>query len=190
MKDLLISLRAILVLTLLLGIAYPVFVTWGAQALFPKAANGSIVIQGNTAIGSELIGQSFGDAKLFHGRPSAAGAGYDGLASGGSNLGPTSAPLMDRIRHDCDSLTKLYPELPRVWPSDMLTASGSGLDPDISPANALAQAPVIARTNGIALARIEKLVKDNTTSRDLAFLGEPRVNVLALNIALSALKRQ
>ena len=189
MKTFLISLRAVIVLTILLGLVYPLMMTGAAQVLFPHAANGSLVMRGDSAIGSELIGQSFGDAKFFHGRPSAAGTGYDGLSSGGSNLGPTSQGLIDRITHDRDSLSKLYPELPKEWPADMLTTSASGLDPDISPATALAQAPVVARTNGFDPKSVEKLVRDHIVGRDLGFIGEERVNVLALNQALLAMKK-
>ncbi len=172
------------VLTLLVGIIYPLAMTGIAQLLFPKQANGSLVMLDGKVVGSSLIGQSFGSPKFFHGRPSAAGTGYDGMNSGGSNLGPTSKSLMDRITHDRDSLQKLYPELVGTLPADMLTTSASGLDPDISIANAMIQAKVVARTNGISLDTVEALVRSHIQARDLGFLGEPHVNVLALNLEL------
>ncbi len=172
------------ILTILVGIIYPLAMTGMAQLLFPKQANGSLVTVNEKIVGSSLIGQSFSSPKFFHSRPSAAGAGYDGMNSGGSNLGPTSKALMDRITHDRDSLQKLYPELTGMFPADMLTTSASGLDPDISIANAMLQAKIVARTNRLSLDTVEALVRSHIQGRDLGFLGEPRVNVLQLNLDL------
>jgi K+-transporting ATPase ATPase C chain len=185
MKTIITSIIMTIVLTVLVGILYPLAMTGIAQLLFPDKANGSLVMRDGKVIGSSLIGQSFGSPKFFHSRPSAAGSGYDGMSSGGSNLGPTSKALMDRIKHDEDSLRVLYPELIGVtFPADMLTASGSGLDPDISVANAMLQAKIVARTNGLPLDIVEALVREHTEGRDLGFLGDPHVNVLALNLDL------
>jgi potassium-transporting ATPase KdpC subunit len=184
MKTIITSIMMTVVLTLLVGIIYPLAMTGIAQLLFPSQANGSLIKQGDTIVGSSLIGQSFGSPKFFHGRPSAAGTGYDGMASGGSNLGPTSKALMDRITHDRDSLQKLYPELSGILPADMLTTSASGLDPDISIANAMLQAPIVARFNNVPVDTIRALVSEHIQGRDLGFLGEPHVNVLQLNLDL------
>ncbi len=173
------------VLTLLVGIIYPLAMTGIAQLLFPAQANGSLVERDGKIVGSSLIGQSFGSPKFFHGRPSAAGTGYDGMASGGSNLGPTSKALMDRLTHDRDSLSKLYPELNGVaLPADFLTTSGSGLDPDISIANAMLQAPIVARCNNMPVDAVRAMVTEHIQGRDLGFLGEPHINVLQLNLDL------
>ena len=183
-KTLITSLIMTVLLTVLVGIIYPLAMTGIAQVLFPAQANGSLIERNGKVIGSSLIGQSFGSPKLFHSRPSAAGSGYDGLSSSGSNLGPTSKALMDRITHDRDSLRSMYPELSGPFPADMLTTSGSGLDPDISIANAMLQAKIVARTNGLPLEKVEALVRSHTSDRDLGFLGEPHVNVLQLNLDL------
>ena len=184
MKTIITSIIMTVVLTVLVGILYPLAMTGIAQLLFPDKANGSLVMHDGKVVGSSLIGQSFGSPKFFHGRPSAAGTGYDGMASGGSNLGPTSKALMDRITHDRDSLRALYPELAGTFPADMLTTSGSGLDPDISVANAMLQAKIVARTNALPLETVESLVKSHIQGRDLGFLGEEHVNVLELNLDL------
>ena len=185
MKTVITSILMTVVLTVLVGIIYPLAMTGIAQLLFPAQANGSLVERDGKIVGSSLIGQSFGSPKLFHGRPSAAGAGYDGMNSGGSNLGPTSKALMDRITHDRDSLAKLYPELNGVsLPADFLTTSGSGLDPDISVANAMLQAPIVARFNNLPSDSVIAMVQAHIKGRDLGFLGEPRVNVLELNLDL------
>jgi K+-transporting ATPase ATPase C chain len=175
-------------LTLLLGLAYPVVMTGLAQVLFPRKANGSLVVKDGTTIGSELIGQTFADAKYFHGRPSAAGNGYDGLQSGGSNLGPTSKALMDRIDKDVMSERKAA-GVPGAVPGDLVTASGSGLDPDISPAAALWQVPTIAKARALDEEKVRALVESGVEGRTFGVLGEPRVNVLKLNLALEALSR-
>lgn len=174
-------------LTILLGLAYPVVMTSLAQVLFPRKANGSLVVKDGAVVGSELIGQTFADAKYFHGRPSAAGTGYDGLASGGSNLGPTSKALMDRVDGDVARERKAAGAA-RAAPGDLVTASGSGLDPDISPAAALWQTASIAKARGLDEVKVRELVAANVEQRTLGILGEPRVNVLKLNLALDALK--
>lgn len=184
-SDLASALRPALVLTLLfallLGIAYPLALTGIGQALFSRQANGSLIRDARgQVIGSELIGQSFTSARYFHGRPSAAGKGYDALASGGSNLGPASKALADRVRADTDAL----PRSPAPLPPDLVTASGSGLDPHISPEAALAQIDRIAAARGLAPAAVRTLVERSVEQPILGFLGEPRVNVLALNQAL------
>ncbi len=184
MKTIVTSIVMTIVLTVLVGIIYPLAMTGIAQLVFPKQANGSLIVHDGKVIGSKLIGQQFGSEKFFRSRPSAAGSGYDAANSGATNLGPTSKALIDRITHDRDSLQKLYPELDSVLPADMLTTSGSGLDPDISVANAMMQAKVVARTNNLPLDTVTALVKHHIQGRDLGFLGEPRVNVLELNMDL------
>ena len=174
-------------LTLLLGLAYPVVMTGLAQVLFPGRANGSLVVKDGAVVGSELIGQTFGDAKYFHGRPSAAGTGYDGLSSGGSNLGPTSKALMDRIDMDVMRERKSAGSSGAA-PGDLVTASGSGLDPDVSPAAALWQVPAVAKARGLEEAKVRTLVESGIEGRTFGILGEPRVNVLKLNLALDSLK--
>ena len=174
-------------LTLLLGFAYPVVMTCLAQVLFPGRANGSLVVKDGVVVGSELIGQTFGDAKYFHGRPSAAGNGYDGLSSSGSNLGPTSKALMDRVDGDVARERKAAGSAGAA-PGDLVTASGSGLDPDISPASAQWQVPTVAKARGLDEAKIKALVDSAVVGRTFGVLGEPRVNVLKLNLALDALK--
>jgi K+-transporting ATPase ATPase C chain len=161
-----------------------------ALVAFPHQATGSLVRSGTgEVVGSELIGQAFVSDRYFHPRPSAAGEGYDALASGGSNLGPTSQVLSDQLQARADAVLATERGLRRgSIPADMITASGSGLDPDISPANAMAQAPRIARTRALALARVQQLIGQHTRGRDLGIIGEPRVNVLELNLALDALQ--
>jgi K+-transporting ATPase ATPase C chain len=189
------ALRASLVTCVLCGLLYPLAVTGLAQILLPYQANGSLERDSSgTVIGSALIGQQWDGPEWFHGRPSATTAAdasgtvpalYNAASSAGSNLGPTSKALKDRLVKDRQTLEAAQPELTHsLLPSDMLTASGSGLDPDISPANALLQVSRIARARGEPAAEIRGLVETHVTSRGLGVFGEPRVNVLELNLAL------
>jgi K+-transporting ATPase ATPase C chain len=171
--------------TLLTGLLYPLAVTGAAQTLFHKQANGSLIVEGNgRVIGSELIGQNFTKPEYFHPRPSAAGNGYDAANSGGSNLGPTNPALADRLTKDAAQFRKDNPDYAGPIPADAITTSASGLDPDISPANAAAQAARVAKARNMPLGKVQSLVEEHTSSRELGFLGEPRVNVLKLNLAL------
>jgi K+-transporting ATPase ATPase C chain len=182
-KQLLIATWMTLATTLLLGIVYPLVVTGLAQVFFPAQANGELIRRGSDTIGSHLIGQPFTAPGYFHSRPSAAGpAGYDGAASGGSNLGPTNKALIARVTA---SVAALQSENPRVpVPIDLVTASGSGLDPHISPAAAEFQVPRIARERSMTESEVRALVLKHTEGRQIGFLGEPRVNVLELNLEL------
>jgi potassium-transporting ATPase KdpC subunit len=183
-KQLLTSVLMTLVTTVLLGLIYPLAITGVAQVLFPAKANGSLLRSSNgTLIGSALIGQPFTGPGYFHSRPSAAGdAGYDTTASGGSNLGPTNQKLIARVEAD---ITRLQAENPNApIPVDLVTTSGSGLDPDITPAAAEFQIPRVARERGISVDQLRRVVQEHTKGRDLGFLGEPRVNLLELNLAL------
>jgi potassium-transporting ATPase KdpC subunit len=182
-KQLLTATWMTLATTVLLGIIYPLLMTGLAQVLFPSQANGSLIQTGGKTLGSHLIGQPFTAPEYFHSRPSAAGAaGYDGTASGGSNLGPTNKTLVDRISASVQALQAENPGAP--IPVDLVTASGSGLDPDISPAAAEFQVPRIARERKMSEADVRALVAKHTSGRQWGFLGEPRVNVLDLNLAL------
>jgi K+-transporting ATPase ATPase C chain len=184
-KEVMIAIRVTLVTLLLTGLAYPLAVTGVAQLLFPARANGSLVRDDHGAVvGSELIGQTFASAPYLQGRPSAAGNGYDATASSGSNLGPTSKKLRDRMAGDVDRLRKENPEAPLPVPNDLVTSSASGLDPDLSPQAALWQVPRIARARQVAPDRISEVIASRIEGRDLGVLGEPRVNVLAVNLAL------
>jgi K+-transporting ATPase ATPase C chain len=171
---------------LLTGLAYPLLVTGLAQLLFPDKANGSLVKdERGQVVGSELIGQKFSHPAYFQSRPSAAGEkAYDGTASGGSNYGVTSQKLRDRVIGDLESLKKDNPKAPGPVPGELLTASASGLDPHLSPAGVSWQVPRVAKARKVAPERIEAVVRNYTESRDLGFLGEARVNVLLLNLAL------
>jgi len=174
-----------LLLTVLTGLIYPGVVTGLCQALFPHQANGSLVTQNGQVVGSQLLGQNFAKPEYFHPRPSAAGNdGYDPTASQGSNLGPTSQKLVDRMKASAEQFRKENPAYGGAIPADAITASGSGLDPHISLANAQAQSARIAQARSAKPADIQSLIAGLTENRDLGFLGEPRVNVLALNLAL------
>jgi len=192
-----IAIRLTFMMTVLLGLVYPLLVTGIAQVVFPKQANGSLIEKGGKTIGSELIGQSFTGPEYFHTRPSAAfdpqpakeaRGKQDPYVSSGSNLGPTSKKLVDRVKAEIALVKKDNPALKadRV-PADMVTASGSGLDPDISPANAFAQVSRVAKARGMSEAELKKIVKDNVINRQLGILGEPRVNVLKLNLVVNKL---
>jgi K+-transporting ATPase ATPase C chain len=185
MRELRISLAAVLCLAVLLCGLYPAAVWLLAQGLFPAKANGSLIVQRGTTLGSSLIGQRFSGPEYFHPRPSAAGQGYDAARSGGSNLGPTSKKLFDAIGRRASQYrieNRLSPET--SVPADAVTASASGLDPHVSLKNALFQAPRIARARGLEEMTVRKLVEAYAEGRDLGILGEPRVNVLMLNLAL------
>jgi len=186
LEQLLPAVRITLVLTVLTGMLYPALVTGIAQAIFHKQANGSLIEVNGKVIGSELIGQKFTKPEYFQGRPSAAGDGYDAANSGPSNFGPTNQKLVDRIKADAEKFRKENPDFTGPIPADLLTASGSGLDPHLSPASAAAQVARVAKTRGVALAQVQLLVEQHTESRQLGLLGEPRVNVLNLNLALDA----
>lgn len=171
--------------TALLGLAYPLAVTGVAQATFPAQANGSLIRDaGGQIIGSALIGQAFAKPEYFHGRPSAAGNGYDAAASSGSNMGPLNDKLIDREKTDAAALRAENPGV--VIPADAVTTSASGLDPDISPANARFQAPRVAKARGAPAAEVEALIEAQVQQPLLGFIGQPRINVLALNRALDA----
>jgi K+-transporting ATPase ATPase C chain len=174
--------------TLLLGLAYPLAVTGVAQAAFPAQANGSLLRDANGAVvGSALIGQAFAKPEYLHPRPSAAGSGYDASASSGSNLGPTNPALIQRVKTDADALRA--EAAGRAIPADAVTTSGSGLDPDISPAYANLQAERIAKARGLPVATVQAAIDRQTQGRLLGFIGQPRVNVLAVNRALDVLPK-
>ena len=179
------TILATIVLTILFGLAYPLVFTGLAQVLFPHQANGSLVTVNGKVAGSELIGQSFTKPEYFHGRPSAAGNnGYDAANSGGSNLGPTNQKLVDRVKADVQKFRAENPDYTGPIPADLLTSSGSGLDPHISPASAEAQVARVAKARGVTPDRIAELVAKHTDGRQWGIFGEPRVNVLPLNIDL------
>lgn len=176
-----------LALTVITGIVYPVLITGLAQVLFKAQAEGSLIQRNGQIVGSRLIGQPFQGPGYFRSRPSAAGTGYDPLSSGGTNYGPTSKKLLEEnVRSAAEALRKENPQVP--IPVDLATSSGSGLDPHISPASAEFQIPRVARERGLAAEEIRRLVQEHTEGRQFGFLGEPRVNVLELNLALDAVR--
>jgi potassium-transporting ATPase KdpC subunit len=176
------AIRFTLVTTVLLGLGYPLLVTAIAGVVFPHKAAGSLILKDGQVIGSELLAQSFTSDRYFHPRPSAAGNGYDATASGGSNLAQSNTKLVQRVQGDIDKLSAENPGKP--VPIDMVTTSGSGLDPDITPDNANFQAPRVTKARGLSEDQVRNLIAENTSGRQLGLLGEPRINVLALNLAL------
>jgi K+-transporting ATPase ATPase C chain len=181
-KNLLISVLMTIATTVLLGIIYPLLVTGLAQVFFRDKANGQLIVQNGQVIGSRIIGQAFTGPAYFHSRPSSAGTGYDAANSNGSQLGPTNHALIDRVKADVATNQADNPGQP--VPIDLVTASGSGLDPDITPAAAEFQIPRVARERGISSQQLQQLIARHTEGRQLGFLGEPRVNVLQLNLEL------
>lgn len=185
------ALTLFIALSIVTGLLYPLLVTGVAQTAFPHQANGSLITQGGKAVGSELIGQAFTEPGHFWGRPSATTPmPYNASASGGSNLGPTNPALTDAVKARIEALRAADPGNTRPVPVDLVTASASGLDPQISPAAADYQAARVAKARGLPLAQVQALVQQHTESPWLGLLGEPRVNVLALNLALEALLKQ
>jgi potassium-transporting ATPase KdpC subunit len=182
-RQLLAALLAFLCFTLLTGLAYPLVITGVAQIAFPNRADGLLLKRDGRTVGSRLIGQAFAAPRYFHPRPSAAGDGYDAMSSSASNLGPTNEELLSEVRRRTEAYRRANDRTGAV-PGDAVTASGSGLDPHISLANARDQAPRVARARGMAVDDVLDLVDEHTEGRSLGFLGEPGVNVLELNLAL------
>jgi len=178
-----------IVSVVMFGLIYPFVMTLLAQLLFSGQANGAIVYRNGTPVGSDIVGQAWTKPQYFHGRPSAAGSGYDPTSTGGTNLAPTSKKLIDATKATIAALKKENPDAQGPPPMDLVTSSASGIDPDISPEAAYYQAPRIASVRHMTLAAVESIVDEHVLPRELGFLGEPRVNVLQLNLALDAAKR-
>ena len=186
-RQLIPAVLAFLSLTLLVGVLYPLAITGASQLVFADKADGSLVRRDGVVVGSSLLGQSFSGDRWFQPRPSAAGEGYDGAASAASNLGPTNPELIETVEQRVDAYRERNGlAADAAVPVDAVTASGSGLDPDISPENARLQAPRVAQARSLPVARVLELVDEHTSERTLGFMGEPRVNVLELNLALDA----
>jgi len=183
-RNLSVAVRFTLITTVVFGLLYPLVVTMFSQWIFPHQANGSLVMKDGKVIGSKLIAQAFTGDQYFHPRPSAAGSGYDPTSSSGSNLAPTNQALVTRVQQDVAKLQKENPGA--AIPADLVTTSGSGLDPDISPAAADFQIPRVAKARGISPDDLRRIVARHTQPRQLGLLGEPRVNVLELNLDLDA----
>jgi len=183
-KNLMIAIRFTIVTTIMFGLGYPLVVTGLSQWFFPKQANGSLIEKNGQVVGSHLIGQAFSSDKYFHSRPSNAGNGYDPTASGGSNLAPTNQALVTRVEQDVAKWQQESPGTP--VPADLVTSSGSGLDPDISPASAEFQVARVAKARGMSAEQVRQIVAKHTLPRQFGILGEPRVNVLELNLDLDA----
>ena len=181
-RNFVISILMTIATTVLLGLIYPLVVTGLAQVLFPYKANGQLIVKNGTVIGSSLIGQTFSGPEYFHSRISAAGNGYDAANSGGTNFGPTNQKLIDRVNADVAADQAENPGTP--VPIDLVTSSASGLDPDITPANADFQIPRVAKARGISMEQLRRVVAKHTDARQLGVLGEARVNVLELNLDL------
>jgi potassium-transporting ATPase KdpC subunit len=189
-KHLGVALRVTIVSIILLGLIYPLVMTALAQAIFPRQANGSLVTVNGKVVGSEIIGQLWTKPQYFHGRPSAAGKGYDPTATGGTNLGPTSKKLIAATKTTIAQLERENPDASGPPPIDLVTSSGSGIDPDISPEAAYWEAPRVAKARHMSLPALDAIVAQHVEGRTFGFLGEPRVNVLELNLALDGLKTQ
>jgi potassium-transporting ATPase KdpC subunit len=187
-KNLITAVLMTIATTVLLGIVYPLVVTGIAKVLFPDKSNGQLIERNGKVVGSRIIGQAFTGPGYFHSRPSAAGNGYDAANSGGSNLGPTNQKLIDRVKQDVATLQAENPGKP--VPIDLVTTSASGLDPDLSPAAADFQVPRVARERGMREDELRRLIAQHTESRQLGFLGEPRVNVLELNLDLESTNKR
>ena len=187
-KELGTALRVTVVSVVIFGLIYPLVMTLLAQLLFPRQANGSLVSVNGKVVGSAIIGQLWTKPQYFHGRPSAAGKGYDPTSTGGTNLGPTSKKLIDATKATIAALEKENPDASGAPPIDLVTSSGSGIDPDISPEAAYWEAPRVAKARNLRLSSVNAIVAQHVRGRTFGFLGEPRVNVLELNLALDGTK--